>query len=50
MISHHDDFFVPLDRPMRFAPNVHLERVADEIAAVDGDITVGALPLLPPVS
>jgi L-ascorbate metabolism protein UlaG (beta-lactamase superfamily) len=50
LICHHDDFFVPLDRPMRFAPNVHLERVAEEIAAVDPDVEVGAPPLGQPVS
>jgi hypothetical protein len=34
---------------MRFAPNVHLERVREEIAAVDPDIAVGAPLLARPV-
>jgi L-ascorbate metabolism protein UlaG (beta-lactamase superfamily) len=47
---HFDDFFRPLDEPMRFAPNVNLARVPDEVARVSGDIVVSALPLLQPVT
>jgi L-ascorbate metabolism protein UlaG (beta-lactamase superfamily) len=42
--THYDDFFRPLSEPMGFTLNVNLARVPEEVAAVSGDIDVGALP------
>ena len=46
VVSHFDDFFRQIDEPMRFATNVHLAGVPDEIRAVSRDFQVAALPLL----
>lgn len=42
--SHYDDFFRPLSAPMHFSPNVRLEAVPDEVAAVSREIRVATLP------
>lgn len=44
VITHHDDFFVPLGQPQRFAFGVGVERFPDEVAAVSRDIGVLTLP------
>jgi L-ascorbate metabolism protein UlaG (beta-lactamase superfamily) len=46
--SHYDDFFRPLEAPMRFSLGVRLARVPEEIEAVSREILVAALPLSPP--
>jgi hypothetical protein len=48
VLCHHDDFFARLDEPLRFAPNVRVAAVPDEIAAVGRDVVVAALPRIRP--
>ena len=43
--THFDDFFRPLDAPVRFSFNVDLARFADEVRAVSADLPVRALAL-----
>jgi L-ascorbate metabolism protein UlaG (beta-lactamase superfamily) len=42
--NHYDDFFQPLDSPMRFARGVRVAAVPEEVAKVSRDILVAALP------
>ncbi len=44
VLSHHDDFFVPLGQPQGFAFGVDVARFPDEVAAVSRAIPVLALP------
>lgn len=44
VVTHHDDFFVPLGDPQGFAFGVDVARFPDEVAAVSRDIEVLALP------
>lgn len=44
VVTHHDDFFVPLDRPQGFAMGVDVARFPDEVAAVSNDFRVVTLP------
>jgi len=44
VVCHHDDFFQGLDESVAFAPNVRLEAVPGEVAAVGADVRVLALP------
>jgi len=48
VICHHDDFFRRLDEDFAFAPNVRVAAVEEEIAAVEPDIQVVALPRIRP--
>ncbi|MFW6641873.1 MBL fold metallo-hydrolase [Nocardiopsis algeriensis] len=41
---HYDDFLRPLHAPLRFTVDVRLSDLQDEIAAVDPDIALAALP------
>ncbi len=50
VICHHDDFFRRLDEDFAFAPNVRVAAVEEEIAAVEPDIRVIALPRIGPPS
>jgi L-ascorbate metabolism protein UlaG (beta-lactamase superfamily) len=43
VITHHDDFFQPLDAPQRYAFGVDVARFPDEVAAVSRDIRVVTL-------
>jgi L-ascorbate metabolism protein UlaG (beta-lactamase superfamily) len=47
VVTHHDDFLRPLDRPQGLAFGVDVARFPDEVAAVSRDARVVALP--PPV-
>jgi L-ascorbate metabolism protein UlaG (beta-lactamase superfamily) len=47
---HFDDFFAQVeDEPLTFLPQVHLASVAAEIASVNPEVTVAALPRLAPI-
>jgi len=50
VVTHHDDFFVPLGEPQGFAFGVGVERFPDEVAAFSRDIEVLALPAPTPVA
>lgn len=50
VVSHHDDFFVPLEERQGFAFGVAVERFPAEVAAVSRDIGVLALPEPVPLS
>ncbi len=50
VVSHHDDFFIPLEERQGFAFGVAVERFPDEVAAVSRDIDVLALRAPVPVS
>jgi len=43
---HHDSFFVPLDRPMKFSLNVNLGKFAEEVRAVSADFDIATMDLL----
>jgi len=43
VISHHDDFFLPIDAPRGLAFGVDVARFADEVAAVSRDVRLVAL-------
>ena len=43
LITHHDDFFRPLDAERRFAFGVDVARFPDEVAAISRDIPVVTL-------
>jgi L-ascorbate metabolism protein UlaG (beta-lactamase superfamily) len=43
VITHHDDFFVPLERPGRFAFGVDVARFPEEVAAFSRDLPVVTL-------
>jgi L-ascorbate metabolism protein UlaG (beta-lactamase superfamily) len=43
---HHDDFFRPLDQPMRLSFNANFGGFIEEVAAVSGDFEVRCLDLL----
>ena len=49
VITHHDDFFVPLGQPQGFAFGVDVDRFPYEVADVDRDIEVVTLPEPTPV-
>lgn len=44
--THYDNFFMPLEQPMRFVGNVNIAEVPSEIEAVSPDFEVLALPRL----
>lgn len=44
IVSHHDDFFIPLGEDQGFALGVSVERFPDEVAAFSSHIQVLALP------
>ncbi len=46
LLSHWDDFFRPLDAPVRALPGVQLPRVIDRFHAAARDVRVGTLDLL----
>ena len=48
VITHHDDFFQPLDTPLAFSTNVHVAGVSDEVRRVNRDLPVAALPRVQP--
>ena len=50
VVSHHDDFFVPLGQEPRFAFGVDVARFPEETAAVSSDFRVVALPAPTPVA
>lgn len=49
VVTHHDDFFVPLGEPQGYAFGVAVDRFPDEVAAVSTGIRVMALPAPTPV-
>jgi L-ascorbate metabolism protein UlaG (beta-lactamase superfamily) len=49
VISHHDDFFRPIEGPPALAFGVDVERFHDEVATASPDATVVALPRPAPV-
>jgi len=49
VVTHHDDFFVPLDRPQGFAMGVDVARFPDQVAAVSRDFRVVTLPAPTPL-
>lgn len=50
VVTHHDDFFVPLGRPQGFALGVDVARFPDEVAAVSQDFRVVTLPAPVPLA
>ena len=50
VVTHHDDFFVPLGEPQGFAFGVEVARFPDEVAAVSRDIEVLTLPEPTPIT
>lgn len=42
--THYDDFFRPLDAPLRFSFNVNLTRFADEVRRASRDLPIHVLP------
>jgi L-ascorbate metabolism protein UlaG (beta-lactamase superfamily) len=46
LLSHWDDFFVPLDRPARALPAMAMEPLVERLARASRDTRVGTLPLL----
>lgn len=50
VVTHHDDFFVPLGRPQKFAMGVDVARFPDEVAAVSNDFRVVTLPAPEPLA
>jgi L-ascorbate metabolism protein UlaG (beta-lactamase superfamily) len=45
--THYDDFFAPLDRPLKLVRRVGIEQLPGEIAAVSRDAAVAAVPRAP---
>ncbi len=43
---HYDDFFVPIDEPMKFSFNVNLSGFVDEVWSVTKDVEIKGLDLL----
>ena len=50
VLSHWDDFFSPLDAPVRALPAIRLPRLVEALSAAAPSILVGTLPLLGEVS
>lgn len=50
VVTHHDDFFVPLGEEQGFALGVDVARFPDEVAAVSSDFRVVTLPPPEPVA
>lgn len=50
VVTHHDDFFVPMGAPQRFAFGVDVARFPDEVAAVSSEFRVVSLPEPVPVT
>ena len=50
VVTHHDDFFVPMGSPQRFAFGVDVARFPDEVTSVSSDFRVVALPEPVPAS
>jgi L-ascorbate metabolism protein UlaG (beta-lactamase superfamily) len=50
VVTHHDDFFVPLGEPQAFAMGVDVSRFPDEVAAVSSEFRVVTLPQPTPVT
>jgi L-ascorbate metabolism protein UlaG (beta-lactamase superfamily) len=50
VVTHHDDFFVPLDRPQGFAMGVDVAGFPDEVAKVSRDFRVVTLPAPVPLA
>jgi hypothetical protein len=46
LLSHWDNFFRPMDRPVRPLPLVDLGRLAERLSRASKDTLVGTLPLL----
>jgi L-ascorbate metabolism protein UlaG (beta-lactamase superfamily) len=46
VLSHWDDFFRPLDRPVRALPAMQVPKLVDRLARATRDAKIGALPLL----
>jgi L-ascorbate metabolism protein UlaG (beta-lactamase superfamily) len=46
---HYDDFFAPVEDPMRFLPQMYVAAIPEELRAVDRDVAVAALPRLAPI-
>lgn len=44
VLSHHDDFFIPLGQPQGFAFGVDVDRFVSEVASHSRDLPVAALP------
>lgn len=49
VVTHHDDFFVPMTDQQRFAFGVAVERFPDEVAEFSREIRLAALPRAQPV-
>jgi L-ascorbate metabolism protein UlaG (beta-lactamase superfamily) len=45
--THYDDFFAPLDRPLKLVRRVGIEGLPDEIHAVSRDAALAAVPRAP---
>ena len=45
--THYDDFFAPLDRPLKLVRRVGIEQLPGEIAAVSRDAAIAAVPRAP---
>ena len=50
VVTHHDDFFVPLGQPQAFAMGVDVARFPDEVEAVSCDFRVVTLPAPAPLA
>ncbi len=46
LLSHWDNFFDPLDRPVRALPAMGVQKLTDRLLAVARDAKIGAVPLL----
>lgn len=50
VVTHHDDFFVPMADPQGFAFGVNVAQFPDQVAAVTRDLPIFALPAPVPVA
>ena len=46
LLMHWDNFFDPLDRPVRALPAMSVQKLSDRLTAVARDAKVGAVPPL----
>ena len=46
LLSHWDNFFVPLDRPVQALPAMGVQKLTDRLLSVARDAKIGAVPLL----
>ncbi len=46
LLSHWDNFFDPMDRPVRALPAMGVQKLTDRLSAVTRDAKIGAVPLL----